>query len=259
MSAASTEMRGFYRVPIDQVQPHQSNVRDTLGDLSEMAASIRELGILQPIVVMPNELADGFIVLAGHRRLEAAHIAGLTHVPVILRKEMSDVEALAVMLVENGQRRNLDPIEEAQAIASLMKRAGMTQQQVGQRIGRSVAHVSMRLSLLTLSAAEQKAIRTGEETIANGIAKARARRDAPQLGKERGWHLGPFHELADQARSLCKTQKHGNGRRVGGVACGECWELCIRSDERRAVRREQTRRDPRGPEQAPDDAEQVVA
>jgi len=245
LTAQSTALRGFYRVPIDEVQPHPENVRDSLGDLTEMAASLLELGMLQPLLVMPHdEPPYQYRLLAGHRRLEAAHIAGMTHVPVILRRGMDDVDALAVMLVENGQRKNLDPIEEAEAIQALMRRSGMTQGQVAKRIGRSQAHVSHRLLLLTLTPAEQRAVRKGDETVYNAIDKVRQRTGADRKVHERGWHLGPLHTLADQARALCRTLKHGNNRRVGGVACGECWELQIRSDERRVARREQIRETP---------------
>jgi len=242
----TTALTGFYRVPIDQVQPHPENVRESLGDLTEMAASLLEVGMLQPLVVMPHdEPPYQYRLLAGHRRLEAAHIAGMLTVPVILRRGMDDVDALAVMLVENGQRKNLDPIEEAEAIQALMRRSGMTQGQVAKRIGRSQAHVSHRLLLLTLTPAEQRAVRAGDETVYNAIDKVRQRRRGPAApANERGWHLGPLHTLADQARALCRTLKHGNGRRVGGVACGECWELQIRSDERRVARREQIRETP---------------
>lgn len=223
-------LRGFADVPVKAILPHPGNVRERLGDLTELADSIREVGILQPLTI--ERLHDGrFRILAGHRRLAAAKLAGLTHVPCVLRRDQLPDEALILMLIENGQRRNLDPIEEAHALATLLGMVG-TQQEVARRIGKSGAAVSQRLALLNLTKKEQDAVRRGDLQVGQAMDTARARRGKPATAPFRGWHFGQDHPLALAVKKRCQ---HTSARRVGGQGCGQCWEQTIRDDERARI------------------------
>lgn len=115
--------------------------------LNELAASIKRHGMVQPIIARKN--GGRFMIIAGERRFRAAHIAGLTSVPVIV-KELADDESMEIALIENIQRENLNSIEEAMAIRFLMHRHDLTQQEVAERLGKSRPAIANSLRLLNL-------------------------------------------------------------------------------------------------------------
>jgi len=160
---------GYQLVPIEQVranplQPRKSFDEETLVGLAD---SIRELGVLQPLLVRPVD--DGFELIAGERRLRAAKRANLTEVPVVVRS-VEDVSSLEQALVENLHRQDLNPLEEAAAYQQLIEDFGYTQEQVAQRVGRSRASVANLLRLFQLTPAVQKLV--GEQLLSAGHAKA---------------------------------------------------------------------------------------
>lgn len=124
-------------------------------DLEELAHSIREHGILQPLVVSPSK--DGFELIAGERRFRAAQMVGLATVPVVVRTA-SEQEKLLLALVENLQRQDLNPMESANAFRQLMTDFNLTQEAVAARVGKSRSYVANTLRLLTLPAEAQRAI-----------------------------------------------------------------------------------------------------
>lgn len=229
----------YERVHVDQLIPDPNNVRDDLGDLTELARSIREKGILQAIVARRH---DGqLIIVMGHRRAAAARLAGLRTVPVIIRNDLTDPDdVLAAMLIENGQRLNLDPIEEARAFARLKRADGASDGMVGERVSKSQAYVSGRLALLSLTPPQQAAVRAGSLSLERAIKLGRDQggmtRPTAQ-GKKSAAHLDWHHPLAEKASMLCQANKHSKhvSGRPGGVACGLCWENTIRDDERTKV------------------------
>src|SRR5689334_8869251 len=118
----STHRQTVTHLTVEQLAEHPGNIRDDLGDLEDMARSIREHGILQPLTVTEGA-GDKFLLLAGHRRLAAARLVGMKHVPVVIRHGVSEVsDQLVLMLVENCQRRDLNPIEKAEAFGALRNR-----------------------------------------------------------------------------------------------------------------------------------------
>jgi ParB family chromosome partitioning protein len=138
--------------------------------LKELVASIKVTGIIQPLIVRPVPgFPHQFEVVAGERRLRAAHLAGLTDVPAIIR-EFSDQEALAISLVENIQREELSPADEARALRRLIEEFALTHEQVAHAIGRSRATVSNLLRLLDLPAEVTTMMET--RTISMGHARA---------------------------------------------------------------------------------------
>ena len=223
-------------VPLDELAADPDNPRSRLTDLVDLASSMREVGLLQPIVARE---ADGhLVVVAGHRRLAAARYLGWPTVPCIVRPAMRPDEVLVAMLVENNQRADLDPIEVARAYHHLKVTNGWSDAQVAQHVGRSQAVVSGRLALMKISSEQQEKVRTGDLLVRDAVAAGRKASNTERpKGIGRGWHLSPDHLLADQAKAACTELNHSRSRWIGGVGCGECWEAVIRADERSRARR----------------------
>ncbi|MFZ3110289.1 MAG: ParB/RepB/Spo0J family partition protein [Rectinemataceae bacterium] len=165
------EVGGFITiVPLSKLKPNPDQPRKTFPDASiaELADSIRKHGLLQPIIAEPAG-NDEFIIVAGERRFRAAGRAGLTEVPVIVRS-VSSGKRLQLSLIENIQREDLNPMEEAQAYHSLMDLTGFTQEQVAEAVGKNRSTVANALRLLRLSPTMQIAVRDG--SISAGHARS---------------------------------------------------------------------------------------
>ncbi len=160
--------QGVAKVSVERVRPSALQPRRDFPEesLKELADSIREQGILQPLVV--RRQGEFFELIAGERRWRAAQRAGLLEVPVVLR-EADDATALEWMLVENLQREGLNPMDEAQGYAELIERFHLTQEAVSAKVGRSRAAVANALRLLKLSAPVQERLRGGQ--VSTGHAK----------------------------------------------------------------------------------------
>ncbi len=149
--------------------PYQPRKRFEQNALAELADSIAEHGVLQPILVTPS--ADGYRLIAGERRLRAAQIAGLDRIPALVRSADEGAQ-LAWALIENLQRSDLNPLEEAQAFRQLVDDFGLTHDEVGSRVGRSRSAVANTLRLLDLDQRVQLALADGQ--ISEGHARALA-------------------------------------------------------------------------------------
>ena len=136
--------------------------------LLELAASIREHGVVQPLVVVPR--ADGFEIVAGERRFRAARLAGLERVPVVVREKPSDRELLELALVENLQREDLNAIEESEAYGRLREEFALTQEQIAARVGKDRATIANSLRLLRLPSSVKDLVRDG--SLSGGHARA---------------------------------------------------------------------------------------
>ncbi len=137
-------------LPIDRLHPNRFQPRTYFDDaaITELAESIRAQGIIQPLVVAPE--GDGWAIIAGERRWRAARKAGLENVPVVIREVADDRELLELALVENLQRSDLNPIEEAEAYAALQEKFGLSQEEVAARVGKARTTVTNALRLLRL-------------------------------------------------------------------------------------------------------------
>ncbi|HVL55845.1 MAG TPA: ParB/RepB/Spo0J family partition protein [Burkholderiaceae bacterium] len=157
-------------LPLERLQPgrYQPRTRMDEAALEDLAASIRAHGVMQPIVVRRID-ADRFEIIAGERRYRAAQLAGLDEVPVVVR-EASDQVALALALIENLQREDLNPLEEAQAIKRLLDEFGLTHEQAADAIGRSRSATTNLLRLLNLAEPVQTMLLAGD--IEMGHARA---------------------------------------------------------------------------------------
>jgi len=161
---------------IDQLHPSGRNPRRSFGDIEliELADSIRQKGLLQPIIARPDRERGGYEIVAGERRWRAAQKATLHTLPVIVR-ELSDQEAAEFALIENVQRTDLNPIEEAIGYSELIEKFGYTQEQVAEVIGKSRSHLANTLRLLRLPASVQVLLQEGRLT--SGHARALIGRD----------------------------------------------------------------------------------
>lgn len=144
-----SEIGKVFSLPIDDISPNPNQPRKMFSadGLQELAASIRQLGVLQPLTVRP--LDQGWELIAGERRLRASRLAGLTHVPCIVL-DTSEERSSLLALVENLQRRDLDFLEEAQALHQLIQRYSLSQEECARRIGKSQSSIANKLRLLRL-------------------------------------------------------------------------------------------------------------
>ena len=174
---ANSEETLSTEVMLSQIEPNRDQPRKDFDEqaLNELAESIREHGLLQPILVR-SKPSGGYEIIAGERRWRASRIAGLRTVPVVI-KEMDEKEAAEVALIENLQREDLNPVEEAMGYRSLMVSYGLTQEQVAERMGKSRSAVA---NALDLTPSETEALKAGK--ISAGHARA-------LLGAEKGSHL----------------------------------------------------------------------
>lgn len=156
-------------IPLARVTPNPFQPRRHMDDvaLNELAASMREHGVLQPVLV--TETLDGYQLIAGERRVRAARLAGLERIPAVVR-QLADRDQLEVALVENVQRADLDPIDEALAYRKLVDEFGLTQEAVADRVGKARATVANTLRLLELHPDVQAAIGDGRLTEGHGRA-----------------------------------------------------------------------------------------
>lgn len=159
------------QVSIDLIQPNPRQPRSaiTTEDLKDLAASITEHGVIQPLIVSSAEAGEGYLLIAGERRLEAARLAGLQQVPVVFR-QASDQQRLEIALVENLQRSDLNPLEAAHGYQMLSDEFDLSHSQIAKRVGKSRTAVTNTLRLLKLSQAARKALASG--SISEGHARA---------------------------------------------------------------------------------------
>lgn len=149
--ARVTESGGVRRLPVEFIIANRANPRRTFNaeQLEELTNSIREKGVMQPLLVRPSDDPNVFEIIAGERRWRAAQKAGLHDVPVIVR-DVNDKEALELAIIENVQRADLNPLEEAMGYGQLIEQFDYTQQDLAQVIGKSRSHVANTLRLLRL-------------------------------------------------------------------------------------------------------------
>ncbi len=194
--AVIQDIRTLRHMPIELMRASPNNPRKFFADadLDDLAKSIRDKGLLQPIVVRP--LTGGeYEIVAGERRWRAAQRAGVHDVPVLIR-ELNDGEALEIALIENIQRSDLNPLEEARAYGMLLEQFNYTQLQLADSVGKSRSHISNTLRLLTLPESVRSQIEQGNLTA--GHARALVATDSPA-------------ELADQIIKLGLSVREAEG------------------------------------------------
>ena len=189
-------------LPLREIEPDPGQPRKTFDDetLAELSASIAEHGLLQPISVRPKP-SGGYLIVAGERRWRASRMAGLTEVPVIV-KDVTDEQAMELALVENLQREDLDPVEEAAGIRELMTRCDLTQEQAARKLGKSRSALANSLRLLSLPETVLELLKSGFITI--GHAKVVLGLPTPELQEEAAQMIADNQLNVRQAEALCK-------------------------------------------------------
>jgi ParB family chromosome partitioning protein len=167
---ASQAPSGLANVPVEQISPNPYQPRKTFNDASieELARSIREHGVVQPLVV--SRAGDRFKLIAGERRFRAAQRAGLRVVPVVIKELSQQGDALQIALIENIQREDLNPMEEATAYHQLHEEFGLTQEEISRRVGKERSTVANFLRLLKLPESVKKLLASGQ--LSMGHARA---------------------------------------------------------------------------------------
>lgn len=194
----TTPKRADLVVPIEQVHPNPDQPRRTfdVDSLNELAASVAEKGIIQPLIV--RRIAGNpalYEIVAGERRWRAAQIAKLHQIPVLVR-DYNDTEVLEIAIIENIQRADLNPMDEASGYKQLMERFGHTQDKLSQALGKSRSHIANLLRLLTLPAEVQNYLVSGQ--ITTGHARA-------LIGHERAVQLA--REVIQRKLSVRETEQ----------------------------------------------------
>jgi len=215
------------QIPVERIRPNPYQPRRQFDPdaLAELVESVRQHGIVQPLLVRPE--GDGYRLVAGERRWRAAQAAGLATVPAVVR-EFSDVEMMEIALVENLQREDLNPIEEAQGYRTLSEELGLTQEQISQRVGKSRSHIANLMRLLSLPddlrrlVAEGK-LSTGHAKVLLGVGSAaEMRRLAAQVLAE-GLTVRQLEDRIAQ-----RPARSRRSRRVTGPSAPEVEDLVNR-------------------------------
>ena len=203
-AAETPRPAGLTEVAIDDVVASRYQPRRVFDEvaLDELAASIRSQGLMQPVVLRTRP-QGGYELIAGERRWRAARIAGLAHIPAVLR-EVTDEQASAMALIENIQREDLNPLEEAQALDRLKGEFGLTQQQVADAVGKSRVAVTNLLRLLTLSPPVRDMLLSGELEMGH----ARALLPLPALDQERLARVVATKGLSVRATEALVRDRH---------------------------------------------------
>ncbi len=204
-------------IAVDQIRPSHQQVRTRFDaePLGELADSIRQHGVLQPLLV--RRLVDGYELIAGERRWRAARLAGLVAVPAVVRTDAGNDAQLVLGLIENLQRSDLDPIEEAGGLKRLTEEFGLTHEEVAQRIGKHRVSVTQSLRLLNGCAAVQSAVAAG--VISAGHARALIALES-QPAQEHGLKVVIARHLSvRQTENWVRTYRPR--RRRGGEASAE--------------------------------------
>lgn len=219
------DVPGIRNLPIDTLEPSPYQPRRPIdpGSLDELIASIRAHGILQPLLARPHPDAPGrYQIVAGERRWRAAQAAGLHELPVLLRP-LADSEAMAAALVENLQRQDLNPIEEAEGYRRLLDEFGLSQESLGEAVGKSRSHVANTLRLLNLPPRVQAEVRTGGLTA--GHARALLAHPEPEKAAlhviARGLNVRQTEALAAQRTEMLAPEADTGQRKDPDIAALE--------------------------------------
>ncbi|MDE0307750.1 MAG: ParB/RepB/Spo0J family partition protein [Albidovulum sp.] len=209
---------GFQLVPIELLAPNPDQPRREFSNesLTELARSLKETGIIQPLIARPAETGQGsFQIVAGERRWRAAQIAQIHEVPVIVRK-FSDSEALQVALVENLQRAELNPLDEARAYRTLIDKFGHTQEILSKSLGKSRSQIANVLRLLTLPDQVQRQLEEGKLTIGHARAIIPAKDPATLSEKiiQKGLSVRQAEKLARKSASGSGTKREPQANRT---------------------------------------------
>ncbi len=197
------EERGFKQLPLHKIEPNPNQPRQDFdeAELSELAESIRTHGVIQPLTV--REMPSGYYqIIAGERRWRASRLAGLDEIPAVVI-EADDRKAMELALIENLQRSDLNPVEEANGYDALIREYGLTQEEAAERVGKSRPAVANALRLLTLCAPVLEKLKNGELTAGHARAILQLKSEKKQM--EAAQKISALGLSVRQAEMLCKN------------------------------------------------------
>ena len=222
--------RAQRKLPVSALRPNARNPRRSFAaaELDELAASLRERGVIQPIVVRAlRGVPDGYEIIAGERRWRAAQRAGLHEVPVVV-VEATDAEALQLAIIENVQRADLNPLEEAEGYRSLMEEFHNSQEEIAKIVGKSRSYIANTLRLLKLPDAVKVYIQDGKLTAGHARMLV-GEPNAEQLAQDivaRDLNVREVEAMARQ-RASASGKKQTNNRRAHGAAAKDADTLAF--------------------------------
>ena len=204
---------GIEYIDINDIKPNSNQPRKTFDEekLQELAASIEEHGLIQPVVL--RKVKRGYEIVAGERRWRAARIIGIREIPCIV-KELSDEENMLLAIIENMQREDLNPIEEAEGISQMIDTYGLTQEQVSKSVGKSRPYIANSLRLLTLAAPVRRYVSEGELSAGHARALAVIKDEDKQISLaeaavKQGLSVRQIEKLAQETKTG-RTKKKAN-------------------------------------------------
>ena len=204
---------GIEYIDINDIKPNSNQPRKTFDEdkLQELAASIEEHGLIQPVVL--RKVKRGYEIVAGERRWRAARIIGIREIPCIV-KELSDEENMLLAIIENMQREDLNPIEEAEGISQMIDAYGLTQEQVSKSVGKSRPYIANSLRLLTLAAPVRRYVSEGELSAGHARALAVIKDEEKQISLaeaavKQGLSVRQIEKLAQETKTG-RTKKKAN-------------------------------------------------
>ena len=195
--------RTLLELPTGSIRPNPNQPRKTFHDeaLEELAESIKQVGVIQPLVVRSME--DGYELVAGERRLRACKLLGLETVPCLVQREVYEEESAMMALIENLQRENLHYLEEAECYAALLEQYGLTQEELAQRVGKSQSAIANKLRVLRLSPQVKQAMTQARMTERHARTLLRIREEEVQLSiiekvKQKGLSVKDTEKLVEK-------------------------------------------------------------
>ncbi|MEO8276510.1 MAG: ParB/RepB/Spo0J family partition protein [Thermoanaerobaculia bacterium] len=224
LSALIATDEGLRSLAVSQIHPNRLQPRTEFDDseLEELAASIRSQGLIQPLIVSPTGKGT-YTIVAGERRWRAAQRAGLTVVPVVVRQVRDDRELLELALVENLQRSDLNPMEEAEAYRTLQENFGLSQEEIATRVGKARPAVTNTLRLLKLPPAIQDFLRSGRLTAGQvrpllAISDPDRQQQLAERALQEGLSSRSMEELASGKKAGKKSSKKTQEPHAGAAA-----------------------------------------
>lgn len=228
----------------DKIHPNPDNPRYEAGDVTSLAKSIGNESLLQPLLVInAPEFGVGHVMIEdGYRRWVAGKKMGLPMactVREVAPNESLRARSIMTALITDLHKEHLTAMERAVAYGKLRDEFHMSQRAIAQKLGFNDATVGRYLKLLELSPRSQEDVRSGKLTVERAVKavtdhRAKNRAKAGKKPVEMGWepdHFTDKHHLAKRAKRTCDAREHTSRRRLGGIACGQCWEDAIRQDQ----------------------------
>lgn len=195
-------------IPIDKLEPNPLQPRVEIGDLSELVMSIREKGVLEPILVRPSDVGGRFMIISGERRYRASMEVGLKELPCI-EMDVDDRAVAEISLIENLQRKDLTPFEEADGLLALSKRFGYTHEEISRKLGKARTSVTETISIANIPADVRDLCRRAD-ILSKSMLLQIVRQPTDEEMKDLVYKIGASGLTRDQAREM----RHGKPKKV---------------------------------------------